>query len=250
MFFKLLFKKIIFREKNDSKSYIDYLRKKGVTIGNDCIIYSPTKTFIDIQYPWMITIGNHVKITEGVKILTHDYSWSVLKRFSFHENPAGAIFGASGEVVIGNNVFIGMNSIILRNVHIGNNVIIGAGSIVSRDCVDNGVYVGNPAKYVMSIEEFFQKRRARQLDEALLLAYRYWKKYQKAPEEEVFHEYFMLFASIDNVLNKKEFLDKVNLCENGVESIEYIKSHSPIFNGYDEFWAYCKNYYGIEEKRH
>lgn len=42
-------------------------------------LYIPTKTLIDEQYPWMITIGDHVRITEGVKILTHDYSWSVLK---------------------------------------------------------------------------------------------------------------------------------------------------------------------------
>ncbi len=48
-------------------------------IGNDVEVYVPSKTLIDEQYPWMITIGNHVRITEGVKILTHDYSWFVIK---------------------------------------------------------------------------------------------------------------------------------------------------------------------------
>ena len=63
-----------------------------------------------------------MRITEGVKILTHDYSWSVLKLYeSVSENP-GAILGASGTVKIGDNVFIGMNTIITRNVEIGNNV--------------------------------------------------------------------------------------------------------------------------------
>lgn len=58
------------------------MRKIGVEIGKDVVIYVPSKTLIDEQYPWMISIGNHVRITEGVKILTHDYSWIVLKNYS------------------------------------------------------------------------------------------------------------------------------------------------------------------------
>ena len=81
----------------------------------------------------MITIGNHVRITEGVKILTHDYAWAVLK------TETGAILGASGTVKIGDNVFIGMNTVITRNVEIGNNVIIGAGSVVTSSCNQNSV---------------------------------------------------------------------------------------------------------------
>lgn len=72
-------RKVIYGYKAESASYIRHLRNIGMKIGNDCIIYAPTKTLIDEQYPWMITIGNHVRITEGVKILSHDYSWSVLK---------------------------------------------------------------------------------------------------------------------------------------------------------------------------
>ena len=128
----------------------------------DCIVYVPTKTLIDEQYPWMISIGNHVRITEGVKILTHDYSWSVLKNYR------GGVFGASGIVEIGDNVFIGMNAIIERNVKIGNNVVIGAGSIVTKDCEENSVYAGVPAKRIMNIDEFLMKRRDKQLDEAKL----------------------------------------------------------------------------------
>lgn len=121
------------------------------------------KTLIDEQYPWMISIGNHVRITEGVKILTHDYSWSVLKNYR------GGVFGASGTVEIGDNVFIGMNAIIERNVKIGNNVIIGAGSVVTKDCKENSVYAGVPAKRIMGIDEFFMKRRDKQLDDVKVL---------------------------------------------------------------------------------
>ena len=73
-------KKLVFGKRYSSETYIKYLRKIGVQIGKDVDIYVPSKTLIDEQYPWMITIGNHVRITEGVKILTHDYAWSVLKK--------------------------------------------------------------------------------------------------------------------------------------------------------------------------
>ena len=155
---KEVLKKIAYGKRYSSETYIDYLRRIGVKIGEDCTIYVPSKTLIDEQYPWMITIGNHVRITEGVKILTHDYSWSVLKLYEgVSENP-GAILGASGTVEIGDNVFIGMNTIITRNVEIGNNVIIGAGSVVTSSCDHNGVYAGVPAKRIMSIDEYYEKR--------------------------------------------------------------------------------------------
>ena len=148
-------KKLVYGVKYSSESYINYLRGIGVTIGDDCTIYVPSKTLIDIQYPWMIKIGNHVRITEGVKILTHDYSWSVLK---LADNSRGRVLGASGYVEIGSNVFIGMNAIITRNVFIGDNVIIGVGSVVTKNCESNGVYVGNPARRIMSIDDFYAKK--------------------------------------------------------------------------------------------
>ena len=81
------------------------------------------------------------------------------------------MFGASGRVEIGNNVFIGMNSIICRNVSIGENVIIGAGSVVTKDCQPNSVYVGNPARRISSIEDFINKRTVLQNCEAVAVSY-------------------------------------------------------------------------------
>lgn len=178
---KEVLKKIAYGKRYSSETYIDYLRRIGVKIGEDCTIYVPSKTLIDEQYPWMITIGNHVRITEGVKILTHDYSWSVLKLYEgVSENP-GAILGASGTVKIGDNVFIGMNTIITRNVEIGNNVIIGAGSVVTSSCDHNGVYAGVPAKRIMSIDEYYEKRERAQFNEAKELAVEYFDRYGKDP---------------------------------------------------------------------
>lgn len=233
---KKLIKKLLYKHRFSSDTYIDYLRKKGVEIGEDCTIYSPKNTIIDEQYPWMITIGDHVRITEGVIILTHDYSWSVLKRLNL-KNQSGAILGASGKVNIGNNVFIGMNTVILRNVNIGNDVIIGAGSIVSKDCESGWVYAGNPAKKIMPVSEFYKKRKEKQLEEARELAVQYRNRFGEYPTKEIFHEYFMLFCN-ENELNDT-YKKKMNLCNNYNDSINYLSNNEPMFKNFDEFINYC-----------
>ena len=147
MFLKKLLKKKIYGVRVDSNSYIKYLRKIGMKIGNETKIYSPRNVIIDEQKPCLIEIGNNVQITDGVRILTHGYDWSVLKV------KYGEVFGSAGKVKIGNNVFIGVNSTILKGVIIGDNVIIGANSLVNKDCIEEGVYAGNPVRYIMSLED-------------------------------------------------------------------------------------------------
>ena len=236
---KEVLKKIAYGKRYSSETYIDYLRRIGVKIGEDCTIYVPSKTLIDEQSPWMITIGNHVRITEGVKILTHDYSWSVLKLYEgVSENP-GAILGASGTVEIGDNVFIGMNTIITRNVEIGNNVIIGAGSVVTSSCDHNGVYAGVPAKRIMSIDEYYEKRERAQFNEAKELAVEYFDRYGKRPGKEVFHEYFMLFETAEEAQKNDVFRNKIALCKNELDTVEYMRAHKAMFSSYDEFIEKC-----------
>ena len=89
-------RRLIFGNKADSKTYIEYLRSLGMKIGGETTIYVPTKTQIDTTRPWLITIGNNVKITEGVTILTHGFDWSVLKCVY------GDILGSGGCVAAGN----------------------------------------------------------------------------------------------------------------------------------------------------
>lgn len=231
-----IIKKILYGNKYSSESYIKHLKQIGVTIGRDCTIYEPKNVTIDEQYPWMITIGNSVKITKGVIILTHDYSWSVLNKVNMN-NEKGVILGASGKVIIGDNVFIGMNTIVLRGVVVGSNVIIGAGSVVSKDCEPNWVYAGNPARKVMTIESFFLKRQELQLIEARELAIRYKTRYNKIPPKDIFHEYFMIFSDKGNINNI--FMDKIKLCGNELETLEYLSKNKPIFNEYQHFLEYC-----------
>ena len=135
---KMIIRKLVLGYRADSDSYLKYLKNKGARIGERVFVYSPMHVGIDMTRPWLIDIGNDVQITRGVTILTHGYDWSVIK------GVYGEVLGSSGKVTIGNNVFIGMNSLILKGVKIGNNVIIGAGSIVTRDIPDNCVAVGTP----------------------------------------------------------------------------------------------------------
>ncbi|MFR2735662.1 MAG: acyltransferase [Blautia producta] len=237
--FRKIIKRMIYKERASSESYISYLRKKGIDIGEDCIFYSPKDSFVDVQYPWMINIGNHVRITKGVMLITHDFSWSVLKKIPNENDLKGNILGASGKITIGNNVFIGINTIITRNVNIGDNVIIGAGSIVTKDCPSNGVYAGNPAHYIMSVDEFYIKRKKSQVSEAKELVLEYKNQYGKTPEKKMLNEYFMLFEDGKSVQLEKAFIDQMSLCGNFEESIEYIQKTNKEFHSYEEFLEYC-----------
>ena len=185
---KEIIKKMLYKEKYNSDTYIAWLRKQGMKIGARVSIYVPSKTVIDITRPWLIEIGDDVQITEGVTILTHGYDWSVLK------GVYGEVLGSSGGVKIGNNVFIGMKSTILKGVHIGSNVIIGANSLVNKDIPDNCVVAGNPAKVIMSLEQYYEKRKKAQLEEATELVKLYRERYGTEPDDKALHEFFWLFC--------------------------------------------------------
>ena len=157
----LMYKHILRGHKASSNSYIKWLRKKGAKIGEGVVFHDPNSIFIDTDKPYMITIGDNVHITHGVTIVAHGYDWIVLK------NKYGGHFASAGEVNIGNNVFIGMNSTILKDVTIGDNVIIGAGSLVTKSLESNSVYGGVPARRIKSLDEYHEKRRNEILKEAV-----------------------------------------------------------------------------------
>ena len=160
MYLRLQFKKLIDGPKAASEDYVEHLQSLGMVIGDNTVIYSPKHCVVDTTRPWMIEIGDNISITAGVTILTHGYDWSVFKGMY------GDVLGSAGHVKIGNNVFIGMNSTILKGVTIGNNVVIGANTLINKDVPDNCVVVGNPQRVVSDIDSYLQKRRAAQLDEA------------------------------------------------------------------------------------
>lgn len=96
-----------------------------------------------------ITIGNNIMIGGGVTIVDSDFH--SLNSLHWHTN-ADEQNMISLPVVIKDNVFIGMDSIILKGVTIGNNVIIAAGSAVSKDIPNNQIWGGNPARFIRNNE--------------------------------------------------------------------------------------------------
>ena len=118
--------------------YYSYLKLNGVEIGNNSFISLGAK--IDTQFGKII-IGDNVHITSGCVLLAHD---GAIKQMKPELNPRG-------KIVIGNNVFIGVNTVVLMNVTIGDNSVIGAGSIVNKDIPPNVLAIGNPVKVIKEI---------------------------------------------------------------------------------------------------
>jgi acetyltransferase-like isoleucine patch superfamily enzyme len=121
-------------------------RMQGAKVGRDCRIYK----FSLGSEPFLIEIGDRVTITSGVLLLTHDgATWLV--------RADGCRRQRYGRIKVGNDVFIGSNSIILPGVTIGSRVVIGAGSVVTRNVPDNSVVAGSPARVLRTFDEYAAK---------------------------------------------------------------------------------------------
>lgn len=92
-----------------------------------------------------ITIGNNVMIGGGVTIVDSDFHSLNPAHWHTSEDEKNM---KSSEVIIKDNVFIGMDSIILKGVTIESNVIIAAGSVVSKNIPENQIWGGNPAVFI------------------------------------------------------------------------------------------------------
>lgn len=216
--------------KRSPESWLDYLRAEGMRIGTGTTLFSkPSAVLIDLTRPWLIEIGKNVQITIGVKILTHGYDWSVLK------GKYGEVLGSAGKVTIGDNCFIGMNTVILKGTSIGKNTIIGAGSVVTggeypSDCV----IAGNPAKVIMSLDEYYKKRKSAQLTEAKELAQLYIERYGKEPDEKAFHEFFWLFSDANDELPEC-WSNMMKLGENYAYTMERFRENKKQFKNMSDF---------------
>lgn len=138
-------------------SLTTYYRYIGANIGEECSFVGRNISFS--SEPYLITLGNHVRVSFDVAFVTHDGGTHVLRK----KYPNASTYG---KITVGDNVFIGARSIIMPNVRIGNNCIIGAGSLVTKDVADNSVVGGIPAKKICSIEEYEEKHR----DELMFIA--------------------------------------------------------------------------------
>lgn len=110
-------------------------------------------TILDVA---TVTIGDNCQLAPNVAIYTAGHPLHPAARNSAYE------YGI--EVTLGDNVWIGGNTVILPGVHIGNNVVIGGGSVVTKDIPDWTVAAGNPCRVIREItdddmEFYFRDRK-------------------------------------------------------------------------------------------
>lgn len=132
---------------------VGWARAQGVSVGEDCRFLGTTSGTFGSE-PYLISIGDHVTLTSGVHFVTHDGGVWTLRT----KHPKIDVFG---RIAIGNNVFIGLNAIILLGVTIGDNVVIGAGSVVNRDVPSDSVAAGVPARVLTNLAEYEARSVAR-----------------------------------------------------------------------------------------
>ena len=120
----------------------------GMTVGKN--FKRLNGVILDPGHCWLIEIGDNVTMAPRVHILCHDAS---TKQFLDYTK--------IGRVSIGNNVFIGAESVVLPGVTIGDNVIIGANSTVTHDIPAGSVAVGTPARVICTLEEYLTKEKIR-----------------------------------------------------------------------------------------
>ena len=136
----------------NNSAYISYLRKQGIKIGKGCSI---RKSVYFGSEPYLISIGDNVRITQNVKFITHDGGLWTLRHMGLLPKEAAKY----GRISIGDNCNIGWNMLIMPNVQIGKNCVIGAGAVVTKSIPDGEIWAGVPAKKIETIEEYYEKVR-------------------------------------------------------------------------------------------
>ncbi|MBC8393203.1 MAG: acyltransferase [Deltaproteobacteria bacterium] len=142
----------VYRKLYNSINPVGYARKMGVRVGENSYLSNVTLG----SEPYLITIGNGVYAAHTT-FITHDGGLSVLRdRVLLNEY--------FDPITIGNNVFLGWESVILPGVTIGDNVVIGARSVVAKDIPSNCVAAGVPAKPIKTIDEYYQDMMGRTVE--------------------------------------------------------------------------------------
>ena len=137
---------------NSTKSG-DYIRRKHIfgSIGDKVRL----PNMLIPLHSEKIFIGNNVEVASGVRFVVHDAIHGVFNNIPGNHDVYKEHIG---RIDIGNNVFIGANTIILSPVKIGDNVVIAAGAVVNRDIPSGSVAAGVPAKVIGSFDELRKKR--------------------------------------------------------------------------------------------
>lgn len=141
-----IIKEALYRLRGDYTT--EKLCKMGMTVGKN--FNRLHGVILDPGHCWLIEIGDNVTMAPRVHVLCHDAS---TKQFLDYTK--------IGRVIIGDNVFIGAETVILPGVTIGDRVIIGANSTVTHDIPSGSVAAGSPARVICTLDEYLAKEKAR-----------------------------------------------------------------------------------------
>lgn len=114
---------------------IEFYGNGKIVIGDNTYMgeYSSIQAYDNCQ----VIIGNNCAISHFVKIYTMNRNAEDIIMNEKYINKS------TGNVIIGDNCWIGVGVFIKQGVRIGNNVVIGANSVVTKDIPNNSIYVGN-----------------------------------------------------------------------------------------------------------
>jgi acyl-[acyl carrier protein]--UDP-N-acetylglucosamine O-acyltransferase len=134
-----------------------------------------------------------------------------------------------------------MNSTILKGTVIGNNVVIGANSLVSKDIPNNVVVAGNPAKIIMTLDEYLNKRKKEYVFEAKTAVRSFYEAYGILPERNQVMDFFPLYTrrSIEDI---SPDIKNILTDEGGIDEklmINLFLATSPKFESYQQFLDWC-----------
>lgn len=169
------------------------LQEAGVDIPDDAIIADPRTFKVDLTRPSLIKIGHSVRINANFEILTHDAVTMVFRK-AYHD-----FIPSSGKVTIGNNVCFARNVAVLKGSDIGDNCFIGYGSVVMGKIPANSIAAGCPAKVICTLEEYYERRKKKCINEAFEYARSIQERLHRRPVPADFWEEFPLFVSNDQI---------------------------------------------------
>lgn len=109
----------------------------SIVIGNHNFIGA----FCEFNICAKITIGNDCLIASGCKFIDHNHGTDLGLPMRVQKGP-------SAEITLGNNVWLGVNVVVLKGVNIGDGAIVGAGAVVTKSIPQQEIWGGIPAKKI------------------------------------------------------------------------------------------------------
>lgn len=145
------------------KSLLNLIRRKirgglALAIENGMRVGTGVSVMRGVNFgsePYLISLGNDVRISVDVTFTTHDGGTWAFR--NYYDDMREVV--KFGSIRVDDGAFIGARSIIMPGVHIGHHAVIGAGSVVTKDVPAETVWAGVPARQICTLREYAEKAK-------------------------------------------------------------------------------------------